>query len=153
MSVHLIAEFKGKYHFLSNFYIAPVTLWHPLFGEQRYPTTEHAYQAAKCENREGHDLIQVAGTPGNAKRMGAIAKLRPDWEQIKDNVMTAVVGAKFAQHDALHAQLLATGDAYLMEGNEHGDKIWGCVEHVSGEWIGENRLGRILMKLRKELRG
>lgn len=43
--------------------------------------------------------------------------------------------------------MLATGDAYLEEGNTWGDRIWGT---VNGS--GANRLGVILMQIRAELK-
>lgn len=44
-------------------------------------------------------------------------------------------------------RLLETGEAYLEEGNDCGDRVWGVYQ---GQ--GENRLGKILMKVRAELR-
>ena len=55
--------------------------------------------------------------------------------------------AKFTQNEELKSRLLATGTHLLEEGNTWGDKIWGTVD---GE--GENHLGKILMRVRKELR-
>jgi predicted NAD-dependent protein-ADP-ribosyltransferase YbiA (DUF1768 family) len=46
--------------------------------------------------------------------------------------------------------LIATKDAELIEGNNWGDVIWGCVRGPGDEWIGENNLGKLLMKLRQE---
>ena len=46
----------------------------------------------------------------------------------------------------LKEKLLATGDEHLEEGNTWGDTTWGTVNG-----IGENRLGKILMKVRNEL--
>ena len=45
-------------------------------------------------------------------------------------------------------QLLATGQKIIIEGNRWGDTCWG-VDIRTGE--GENRLGKILMKIRGEL--
>lgn len=42
--------------------------------------------------------------------------------------------------------LINTGDAELIEGNSWGDTFWG---ECNG--IGENNLGKILMKIRKEI--
>jgi len=53
---------------------------------------------------------------------------------------------KFKQPE-LKAKLLATGDAELIEGNHWGDIVWGVCRGK-----GENRLGKILMKVREELR-
>lgn len=38
------------------------------------------------------------------------------------------------------------GDAELIEGNTWGDRIWGVCDGV-----GENRLGKILMRVRAEM--
>ena len=46
-----------------------------------------------------------------------------------------------------HGKVLATGDAYLEEGNTWGDRIWGT---VNGS--GANRLGFILMQIRAEIK-
>ena len=54
---------------------------------------------------------------------------------------------KFTHHPELSQMLLNTGDAQLEDGNTWGDRIWGVYQ---GQ--GENRLGKILMKIRDELR-
>ena len=75
--------------------------------------------------------------------------MRKDWEQVKDRIMEEIVRAKFSQNEELKEQLLATGDAQLVEGNRWNDRYWG-VDIRSG--VGENHLGKILMKVRSELR-
>lgn len=61
--------------------------------------------------------------------------------------MEEIVREKFTQNTELADKLLATGDAYLEEGNTWGDRIWGT---VNGS--GANRLGVILMQIRAELK-
>ena len=75
--------------------------------------------------------------------------LRPDWEKVKNGIMEEIVCAKFTQHTDLAEKLLATGDRVLVEGNHWGDTFWG-VDTRTGQ--GENHLGKILMKVREELR-
>jgi ribA/ribD-fused uncharacterized protein len=138
-----IGEFKGKYHFLSNFHVTPVS-----YGGILWRTSEHAYQAAKTLDSDEFTRIMNAATPGKAKRLGAEATLRPDWSGIKLRVMADILEAKFS--DPLMARMLeATGDAELVEGNHHGDEFWG-VNLRTGE--GKNHLGRLLMLLREERR-
>jgi len=60
-----------------------------------------------------------------------------------------VVLAKFLGNGDLRDQLLATGDAELVEGNTWGDTYWG-VDSRSGK--GENMLGKILMETREFLK-
>lgn len=137
-----IAEFQGEYRFLSNFWPAEVH-----FEGIVYPSSEHAYQAAKSLDPVDRKRIAALPTPSAAKKAGAALKLRPNWDSEKFKVMEAVVRDKFTRHADLRAKLLATGDAELIEGNTWGDRTWGVYEGK-----GENRLGKILMKIRVELR-
>jgi ribA/ribD-fused uncharacterized protein len=137
-----IAEFQGEYRFLSNFWPAEVT-----YEDITYPTTEHAYQASKTLDPEARKRIAALPTPAEAKAEGRKLKLRDDWETAKFVVMEDVVRLKFTKHADLREKLLATGDALLEEGNTWGDRVWGVYQ---GQ--GENRLGKILMKVRDELR-
>lgn len=131
-----IDSFKGQYFFLSNFLI-----------EADGKSVEHRFQAAKTDRLEEKKRIMDAPTPSKAKYYGRMCSMRPDWEEVKNDVMYELVKNKFA-HPDLHRRLLETGDAYLVEGNTWGDKYWG-VDAQSGE--GENHLGLILMRVRGEL--
>lgn len=133
-------QFRGKYWFLSNFYPSPV--W-------RYPTAEHAYQAAKTTNPAEREAFRLCKAPGLVKKMARMVTLRPEWKADPDfrlRVMDAVVRKKFAEHPDLAAKLVATGDEELVEDNWWGDTYWGRCNGV-----GENHLGRILMRVRSEL--
>ena len=74
-------------------------------------------------------------------------KLRRDWESVKDNVMREAVMAKFSQHPDLAGLLLATGTARLVEHTQN-DSYWGD----GGDGRGQNKLGKILMQVREQLR-
>ena len=135
-----ITQFQGKYRFLSNFWPASVGL-----GGVLYPSVEHAYQAAKTSDQEIQRQIRTAPSPGVAKRLGATAPLRPNWESTKLYVMEGLLKQKFRQ-EHLRDKLLATGDAELIEGNRWRDTFWGVYK---GQ--GRNELGNLLMKIRKEM--
>lgn len=135
----MINEFDGEYFFLSNYYPAPVIYCATTFGNN-----EAAFQAMKCPYR----IASFADLPPNeAKRLGRRVHLREDWEEVKDNIMYEICKAKFTQNEDLRQRLLATGDEYLEEGNYWDDKYWGV---CGGE--GQNKLGKILMRVRDELR-
>jgi len=142
--IKTIDHFNDKYEFLSNFYPAEV-----LYGDLYYLSVEHAFQAAKTFDSLERRLIRTASTPGKAKRLGRSATLRPDWEKVKVQVMHDLLEYKFNpdEHPDLWDKLLDTGDAFLIEGNAHGDSYWGCT-WVAGEWYGENHLGKLLMEVR-----
>lgn len=136
-----IKEFDGEYAFLSNFYPAKVE-----FEGHLYRTVEHAYQAAKSLNPRMRYEIRTADSPGVAKLLGQRCKLRPDWGEVKYDIMAYLVAQKFSQ-PYFKQLLLATGDAHIEEGNTWGDTIWGTVD---GE--GQNWLGIILMNIRNAAR-
>ena len=85
--------------------------------------------------------------PSKSKALGRKVTLREDWDEVKNRVMLEIVRNKFKQNPELKEKLIATGDAYLEEGNWWGDRTWGVCNGV-----GENRLGKILMKVRDELK-
>lgn len=138
----MIGEFKGDYRWLSNFW--PVTVKLDGF---KYPSTEHAYQAAKTVLPEAREAFADSElTAGQAKRLGRSVQMRSDWEVVRLSVMEDLLRQKFA-HAELRQLLLATGDQLLVEGNNWNDTFWGVCRGK-----GENHLGKLLMKIREELR-
>jgi ribA/ribD-fused uncharacterized protein len=117
--------------------------------DKSWPTVEHYFQAQKFPGTEYEETIREAKSPMIAKRLGRSRKqpLREDWESVKDAVMREAVLAKFEQHKDLRAILLGTGDAVLVE-HTSNDSYWGD----GGDGSGKNRLGKILMSVREELR-
>lgn len=132
---------RTPYFQFSNFYYAPMTI-----EGKNYPTTEHYFQAVKYINPIHQEKVRTAKTPGEAKILGRKFPLRPDWEEVKENVMRTALEAKFSQHEDLRDLLLGTGEAILIEWSP-SDKYWGA--HKNG---GSNRLGVLLMELRDILR-
>ncbi|MEG1926605.1 MAG: NADAR family protein [Ruthenibacterium sp.] len=143
-----ITEFRGSFFFLSNFYHAPLE-----YGGLTYQNSEAAFQATKYfGDGSFEDTIEVRKrfcnlSPSDAKKLGRKMRLRDDWEDIKDLAMHEICVHKFTQNPELGQKLLDTGDAELVEGNEWGDQVWGVCDGV-----GENRLGKILMRVRAELK-
>lgn len=143
----MIDQFLGEYRFLSNFFLCPVYT-----DGEYYPSSEHAYQAAKTNDPHWKEAILwkdksefVYNTPGKAKKLGRMAPLRPDWEEVKLQVMERILRRKFTNPN-LRARLVATKDHYLLEGNNWGDTFWGVCDGS-----GKNHLGKLLMKIRQEL--
>lgn len=137
-----INRFRGEYGFLSNFWEVPVT-----YKGLTYGSNEAAFQAQKCMTEEEKQFFACL-RPSAAKKHGRRVTLRPDWEEVKVGIMEEIVRAKFTQNEEMKQRLMATGDAELEEGNDWHDTCWG-VDSKTGE--GENHLGRILMRVRREL--
>ena len=127
-----ITSFSGPYRSLSNF--------------EDHGRVEWRFQASKTLDEEERAWVLSAISAGEAKRRGRKVTLRPDWEEVKEDVMIALLREKFADPD-LAETLLATYPAELVEGNRWGDRYWGVCRGV-----GENRLGVLLMQVRDELR-
>lgn len=138
----MINKFRGPFFFLSNFYECPVT-----YRGVTYKTAEHAYHAAKATNQKGHDLIKNAVNAKEAKRLGRKIECRTDWTSKRDTVMLGIIRCKFKDLK-LRKLLLQTKDEEIFEGNDWNDLYWG-VDVLTG--VGENKLGKILMRVRKEL--
>ena len=73
--------------------------------------------------------------------------LRPDWEEIKDEVMLQVLRMKFSQNPEIAKELLATGDPIPIEHTRNHD-YWAD----GGDGSGKNKLGLLLMQVREELK-
>ena len=159
-----ITSFSGRHGFLSNFHRQAFYLpgW-----PQIMPTAEHAYQACKAVTGEQAHWVLEASSPQLAKSRGRQVDAYPDWEMRKREVMLKILLAKFTRNwdNTLADQLIATGDAVLVEGNTWGDTFWGAVPLVSlhtaimpvwpvpgaPAWHGRNWLGRELMMVREVL--
>ena len=137
-----ITRFREENFFLSNFYRCPIS-----FCGIIYPSSEHAYQAAKTLDPTERHLICNQATPGNAKRAGRRITQRPDWNQIKLTIMETILRIKFTDaHNDLAQKLIATRPREIQEVNYWNDTFWGICNG-----IGQNHLGRLLMKIRREI--
>ena len=137
----MIDKFVDKYFFLSNYYVAPVA-----YNGLTFQSNEAAFQAQKTLN-EGQRRKFTKLAPNKAKAKGRNVLLREDWEEVKDQIMYEICLAKFSQNENLKEKLLATGDEELIEGNTWHDTYWGVCNRR-----GKNKLGKILMKIREELK-
>ena len=133
----------GRYGCFSNFSPHGFTL-----DGRDWPTSEHYFQAQKFAHTSHAEDVRLAPRPAQAAAIGRERSrpLRPDWEEIKDDVMRRAVLCKFQQHADIRAILLGTGEAEIIE-NSPRDAYWGC----GADGKGKNRLGLILMETRELL--
>lgn len=141
----MINKFDGKYAFLSNYH--PCTV---IYEGIAYPSVEHAFQAAKTLDMTKRLEIANLPSPGAAKRVGRKIDLRPDWEEVKEKVMEDCLRMKFAGSTELTLKLVATEGHFLIEGTTWHDQCWGICTCEKCGGNGENRLGKLLMKIRDE---
>lgn len=117
-----------------------------------WPTSEHAYQAARymgvaddlvervAQARSAHEAWEL-GTKENKSRQ------LPDWHNIKIETMYDICRAKLLQNPYVEKKLRLTNNEYLVE-DSPVDSFWGWGEDRQGR----NELGKVWMKLREELR-
>ena len=150
-----IMRFRGDYHCFSNF--GGGQAYH---GGLLFPRSENAYQAAKFIDPSTRAIFADPQlTPAMAATIGRKLPIEnPIWEVLqpngrlgKMNVMAEILFDKFTRDVAARRILIATGLRLIVEGNHHGDELWGRVEIERGKWRGENWLGRVLMELRAKL--
>ena len=95
----------------SNFAPFPIDL-----EGERWPTSEHYFQAQKFEDVAYREQIRTTASPMLVARLGRDRKqkLTRDWESVKVDIMRQAVTAKFTQHKELRDLLLSTEQAKLV---------------------------------------
>ncbi|PPQ92579.1 hypothetical protein CVT25_007271 [Psilocybe cyanescens] len=127
---------------------------HPvIYNGKKYPTSEHLFQSFKFQQHRpnlAEHIRTCSERPSvafsEARRFQP--EIRPDWKQVNIEKMDETLFHKFTQHADLQAELLATGDAELVEDSDK-DAFWG----VGADRKGRNELGKCLERLRAKLRG
>ena len=118
---------------------------------QRFATSEAAYHYEKFSSTAPSiaKAIRLAISAHEAFKIAEAHKerRRPDWDDVKLDVMRDILRAKADQHEYVRRKLLATGDRELVE-NSWRDDFWGWGPNKDGQ----NWLGRLWMEVRQELR-
>ena len=161
-------EYPGN--FFSNYSKHPI-----IYGEIKYPTSEHLFQVMKFMgpnatnyHNEYPHIIRHQNTPNTARRLAGQkgvgggrpwqrelnvivqkyknkARLRPDWERIKDNLMYEIVKMKTLAHPEVKNELMKTRNKLIVENSPY-DSYWG----IGSDGKGRNQLGKTWMRIRSE---
>ena len=138
---HILFYSRGSdYGWLSNFERSEQWI-----NGHLYNTNEHWYQSQKTNDSIIWSWIKNAPSPFLAMKAGRSLRKKEmdkDWELLKVGVMLQGLRAKFNQNKRLREKLIATENAILHE-DSPTDMFWGVK--------GKDMLGKLLMKVRKEL--
>ncbi|KAL1740309.1 hypothetical protein HDZ31DRAFT_68060 [Schizophyllum fasciatum] len=131
----------------TNFSDHPVT-----YQGKVYPTSEHLFQALKFlphKPQVAEHIRTISPSPRAAftEAHRFQKEVRKDWSKVNVKMMEIAIESKFTQHASLRQELLATGNAELVEDSAQ-DAFWG----VGPNGKGRNELGKALMRLRTQLR-
>jgi predicted NAD-dependent protein-ADP-ribosyltransferase YbiA (DUF1768 family) len=140
----VIKGFFGKYFWLSNGKKSDII--DSNYPDIIYPYSENAYQASKFDDPFLKRRFQVIPFKEAILLAWELRnQIRPDWNDIKLLKMEEILLQKF-NNPVLKNRLLETGNRYLEETNHWNDQFWGVCNG-----IGENHLGKILMKIRSSI--
>ena len=147
--------FQGHHSCLSNMSEAVF-----VYEGREFTSSEIAYQSKRAEESKQPELaekIRKCQDAYKAKRLSRGIKDGEKWNDKKEKVMKDIVKVKFTQNEKIKASLIETRDMVLCEGT--GDRYWGCGIPISKssqidstKLPGKNKLGKILMEVRNELR-
>jgi len=146
--------YEQDFYVLSNFSSFMIE-WEGL----RFPTSEHLYHWLKfATSQDGKraaplsvstDILDAPSAHAAFKMAQELkGQRRPDWDDVKVDFMRQILREKVRQHEYVHRKLLETGDRELVE-NSWRDDFWGWGPNRDGQ----NRLGKLWMEIRAELRG
>lgn len=144
------ADINKSYQIFSNFALIPIKI-----DGKEYPTAEHYFQAMKFPSDPDYaEQIRLAPTPNAAKKLGKSRAhpLRPDWNDIRLDVMYRALRAKAESSEHFSKLLIESGDATLIEASPF-DSFWGeGRKGANGKRNGKNMLGILLMELRRDIK-
>lgn len=138
-----IPHYESSYFLFSNF--SPHRL---VYKGVEYPTLEHAFQAQKFTDEEIRKKIREAPSPLMAYQIGRSSNgVREDWSDIKLDVMQELLKEKVLQHEEVRKALIETSNEEIIEENPNDD-FWGNGK----DGTGENQMGKLLIKVRNDLK-
>ncbi len=141
----LIRFYEQDYYIFSNF-----SAFRLNWSDICFDTSEHAYHWEKFPERQDiRNEITSAMSAHEAFKVAEQFKAhrRPDWDDVKVDIMRGIIRAKTEQHEYVRRKLLASGDRELVE-DSWRDPFWGWGPKRDGL----NMLGKIWMEVRAELR-
>ena len=139
--------YEQDFYVLSNF-----SAFNLSYNGQRFMTSEHAYQWQKFDVVDGFLLRRGIVDAPSAHAAFKLAQeydehKRPDWHDVKLDIMKDILHEKAHQHEYVKRKLLGTGDRELIE-DSWRDTYWGW----GPDHDGQNMLGKLWMEVRTEIR-
>lgn len=119
-------------------------------------TSEALYQMCKFpHDKDAQMRIKEQKSPLIARRVANSKKynLRPDWENVKVDVMRWCLRVKLAQNwEKFSALLLETGERPIVEKSSDHKSDWAAATFDEQTLFGKNILGCLLMELREAIK-
>lgn len=139
------------------FALSNLSAFNLIWRDHEFPTCEHAYQWAQyydhpdAWNSAGSIARQILRTNSAhaARELGesSAARRRPDWDDVKADILKDILKAKLSQHRYVRQQLLATDLRQLVD-----NTLPSQYPYADTAQDGPNLLGTLWMELRDALR-
>jgi type I restriction enzyme S subunit len=123
-------------------------------GDYSFLTSEALYQAFRFNDDQIQRIIMNEKSPMAAKMKSKKyrSRTREDWDEVRVDIMEWCLLMKLKCNWASFATLLiGTGDREIVE-ESHKDSFWGAVSDETEVLVGENVLGKLLMKIRADIK-
>jgi predicted NAD-dependent protein-ADP-ribosyltransferase YbiA (DUF1768 family) len=140
------------YIFYLNSNLNPSAPYPVTYKSKVYPTGAHLFEAFKFVKHKPELAERIRVCSLDAYEMSMLSwqfqmsgYVREDWEHVWQQKLDEMLYLRFTQHERLRAELMGTGYAQLVDGNEPRD------DHVV-DAPGVNELGKGLMRLRERLK-
>ncbi len=145
---------------------SPFSNWHPAkfkIDGKEFCNTEQWMMYSKAIlmlDYEMAEKVMCTPDPRTVKALGRKVKNFNSnlWDKVKFDVVFNGCLAKFSQNEEIKMALLGTGDKKICEASPV-DYIWGialdaahAAKTPEDKWPGQNLLGKVLMKVREELK-
>lgn len=142
--LEVVDFYEREFYPLSNF-----SSFRIRWAGRWFDTSEHAYHWEKFPDcTELRKELRLTLSAHEAFKLAERNKhlRRPDWDDVKVEVMRRIIRAKAEQHEYVRRKLMETGDRPLIEGSWR-DNFWGIGPNKDGQ----NMLGKLWMELRAAL--
>jgi len=148
----------GKY--LSNFYTCAI-----LFRRKKFDSVENAFQAAKFQLSNKSEYFEKLnyktaieakkmGSKGGMKKLGAILDVN-EWNKSKDEIMKSILISRYMNNHKFKEIIDDTNSKnlqlYHFERSGPNSYWGGCFNKNKTEFVGYNKLGKLLMDLNKSI--
>ena len=141
----IVGFYEREFYVFSNFSSFQVK-----WRGRLWPTSERAYQAARFMGKKPKVVEQIfKARSADAAYKIAQKNLSDDFEDYRDRDlenMESILRCKLKQNPYVRHKLAQTGKRYIVEDSSK-DSFWGWGENRNSR----NELGKIWMKLRKEI--
>ena len=149
-------EFVGFFGgVFSNFYKCDFEL-----RGKRFVSSEQAFMYCKAKLFKDEEIAKMIineSNPAKCKKLGRKVRGFNEeiWNEKKERYMYLICLNKFSQNNMLRDKLIETDSKVIVECSPY-DREWGIGisvdEMINGEkWKGKNKLGYVLMEVRKHL--